>query len=66
MTTPGVLVLKSNDILLADRGFNIQDLLACRNVKILIPNFVPAGKSQLKPDQRNRSCKIASKRIHIE
>ena len=33
--------LEANDVVLADRGFNIQDLLLRRNVRLDVPDFVP-------------------------
>jgi len=40
----GILdLLKPEDIVLADRGFQIQDLLASRDVSIVIPDFVKMG-----------------------
>ena len=37
--------LEANDVVLADRGFNIQDLLLHRNVRLDISDFVPEKNS---------------------
>ena len=57
--------LKRGDIVLADRGFNIQDLLACRDVRVVTPAFLK-GKSQLSPMERAQSRAITRDRIHVE
>lgn len=55
----------SGDSIMADRGFNVQDLFATKNVFVNIPTFL-RGKSQLVPADVVKDKKIASKRIHIE
>ena len=57
--------LEAKDVVLADRGFNIQDLLLRRNVRLDIPDFVPQ-KGQLEQKQLYRSKNLSSKRIHVE
>ena len=56
---------KRGDSLLADRGFNVQDLLACRDVRVITPSFLK-GKSQLTPAERAQSRAITRDRIHVE
>lgn len=53
------------DTLLADRGFNIQELLLMTGVKLAIPPFL-RGKKQfsLQDDQKTKT--VANARIHIE
>ena len=46
--------LEANDVVLADRGFNIQNLLLRRNVRLDIPDFDPQ-KGQLEQKQLYRS-----------
>ena len=55
----------SGDSIMADRGFNVQDLFAARNVGVNIPSFL-RGKSQFGHAEVMKDRKIASKRIHIE
>ena len=51
---------------MADRGFDISDVLGDRGVKVTIPNFKGQGRSQLKEGEGKRSEKIAEARIHVE
>lgn len=53
------------DLVLADRGFNIQATLGCRMAHVQIPAFTP-GKSQLAPVDLETTRKIAYVRIHVE
>lgn len=55
----------SGDAIMADRGFNVQDLFANKNVHVNIPSFLK-GKHQLGANEVVRDRRIASKRIHIE
>lgn len=55
----------SGDSIMADRGFNVQDLFATKNVHVNIPTFLK-GKSQLAATDVAKDRKIASKRIHVE
>ncbi|KAK0153000.1 hypothetical protein N1851_005335 [Merluccius polli] len=53
------------DLVLADRGFNIQATLGCRMAHVKIPAFT-CGKSQLAPVDLETTRKIAHVRIHVE
>ena len=53
------------DSILADKGFNIQDLLAPYYIKLNIPSFFKK-KNQLSTNQKISDKKISSKRIHVE
>lgn len=59
-------LLEKNDIVLADRGFQIQDILAPNDVTLNVPEFMKRKADQLEPEQLSRSKKTSSKRIHIE
>jgi len=50
---------------MADRGFNVQDLFASKDVQVNIPSFMK-GRSQLSSSEVIKDRRIASKRIHIE
>ena len=50
---------------MADRGFEIQDLLAPRRVYLNIPPFM-RSKGQLNPDEEDETREIACVRIHAE
>lgn len=55
----------SGDTIMADRGFNVQDLFACKGIGINIPNFLK-GKSQIPSGQLKLDQKLASQRANIE
>lgn len=54
-----------NDSIMADKGFNVQDIFACKDVQINIPAFFKK-KNRLSPATRHKDKKIASKRVHVE
>ena len=56
--TPGFMVL-------FDEGFNVQDLFLSRQVKCVLPPFVPS-KCQFKRSEVYQGKRIARARIHIE
>ncbi|XP_047041908.1 uncharacterized protein LOC124645958 [Helicoverpa zea] len=53
------------DSIMADRGFNVQDLFASKGVGINIPTFLK-GKSQIPGVLLKQDQKLASQRVHIE
>ena len=53
------------DVLMADRGFEIQDDLAPMGVKLNIPPFLK-GKGQFEEDELVETRRIAKFRIHVE
>lgn len=53
------------DVLMADRGFEIQDDLAPLGVKLNIPPFLK-GKGQFEEDKLVETRRIAKFRIHVE
>ena len=55
----------SADSVMADCGFEIQDILAPRKVYLNIPPFM-RSKDQLNPDEEDETREIASVCIHIE
>ena len=50
---------------MADRGFDIQDLLAARQTKLNIPPFL-RDRSQLTSSKVVETRRIAELRIHVE
>ena len=50
---------------MADRSFEIRDLLATRKVVLNIPPFMRC-KDQLDPDEEEETRQIAAVRIHVE
>jgi len=57
--------LVPGDIVLADRGFNVYELVAAKQAVLNIPDFT-RGKKQLHPRQVENTRKIATVRIHVE
>lgn len=53
------------DVILADKGFNVQDLFVHQEVRINIPTFF-SKKNRLSSSTVLKDRKIASKRVHIE
>ena len=53
------------DIILADRGFTVQDLLNPLQAKLMIPAFLK-GRKNLSAAEELSTRKIAKARIHIE
>lgn len=58
-------VCDPGDSVMADKGFNIQDLLATHDVHVNIPTFLKK-KNRFGPKTLARDRKVASKRVHIE
>lgn len=54
-----------DDSVMADRGFNVQDICATKDVKVNIPHFL-RGDSQLPGVTVLQDRKLFSKRVHIE
>ena len=62
----GILdMLEPQDSVMADRGFEIQDLLVPKKVSLNIPPFMRC-KDQLDPDEEDETRQIATVRIHVE
>lgn len=58
-------LLEKGDSVMADRGFDIEEELIIRGVRLNIPPFL-RGKSQFEEDELISSRRIASLRIHVE
>ena len=60
--------LQPNDILMADRGFNIQELLLHKQVKLIIPPFMrtTTSSSQFTESEDIKTKTVANARIHVE
>ena len=57
--------LLPGDIVLADRGFDIEDSVAIYGASLKLPAFT-RGKDQLSADDVERTRRIANVRIHVE
>ncbi|XP_061726169.1 uncharacterized protein LOC133531788 [Cydia pomonella] len=58
--------LEPNDIILSDRGFNVQDLVCHKDVTVNVPEFLKNTDGQFETSQLRRSKKNSSERIHVE
>lgn len=58
-------ICDSGDSIMADRGFNVQDLFASKGISINIPSFLK-GKSQIPGVQLKIDQKLVSQRVHRE
>ena len=57
--------LQQSDNVMADRGFDIQDILAPLGVMLNIPLFMDQ-RPQLSPREVTETCHIAEVQIHVE
>ena len=57
--------LNRGDLVMADKGFTIQDELASVGAKLALPHLIK-GKKQFTKDESEHNKKIASLRIHVE
>ena len=58
-------LLERDDLVLADRGFLIEEELGAHGCKLAIPAFT-RGKTQLPRPENDRSRRISQVRIHVE
>jgi len=58
--------LEEGDAVMADRGFNISDLLEAKGVTLNIPPRLNDSSGQLSESDRVKTRRIASVRIHVE
>ena len=59
-------LLDENDMIMADRGFDIQDLLASKKVTLFIPPKRQSKSEQFSKEDCFSTMRIANVRIHIE
>ena len=57
--------LRPGDLVMADRGFTVEENLSLYQAKLAIPAFTK-GKSQLDPVSVEKTRGIANVRIHVE
>lgn len=59
-------LLQKGDIILGDRGFNIQDLVSHMDVTVNMPQFLKKGFNQFEAHQLRQSKKLSSEHINVE
>ena len=59
-------LLEDGDSVMADKGFNIADLLNAKSVTLNIPPKLTDSSGQFSEDDRVKTRRIASVRIHVE
>ena len=57
--------LKHGDVILADRGFNVEECLGAVGASLHIPSYT-RGRNQLSPLEIEKTRNIANVRIHVE
>ena len=58
-------LLEQGDVVMADRGFDIQDIMASLGVILNIPPFMD-NRPQLSAPEVTATRRIAESRIHVE
>lgn len=61
-----IKLLKHGDVILGDRGFNIQDLVSHKDVTVNMSPFLAKNANQFEVLQMRSAKKISSNRIHVE
>ena len=62
----GILdLLEPNNSVMADKGFNIDDLLCSKGVKLNLPPYL-LNRAQFSPEEVKETKTIAKVRIHVE
>ena len=57
--------MQKGDLVMADKGFLIQDQLAAHSASLVMPNFL-SDKCQFIKKETEHNNKVASLRIHVE
>ena len=58
--------LDSGDVVLADRGFTIEDMLDPKGVRLLIPPFRQKDRKDFTTEELAKSKILSRARIHVE
>ena len=59
-------LLEQNDLIMADRGFEIQEMLAVKQAQLFIPPKRQSVEDQFSKDECFETMRIANLRIHVE
>ncbi|KAL0839830.1 hypothetical protein ABMA28_016457 [Loxostege sticticalis] len=63
--SPLTKLCQAGDVIMADKGFNVQDIFASKNVAVKIPTFL-RGSSQLSTYDLRKDRELSKRRVHIE
>ena len=59
-------LLEQSDLIMADRGFDIQDLMAAKQAKLFIPPKRQSTADQFSKEDCFETMRIGNVRIHVE
>ena len=59
-------LLEQGDLIMADRGFDIQDLMAAKQAKLFIPPKRQSTADQFSKEDCFETMRIGNVRIHVE
>ncbi|KAL0830018.1 hypothetical protein ABMA28_003476 [Loxostege sticticalis] len=62
--SPLTKLCQAGDVIMADKGFNFQDIFASKNVAVKIPTFL-RGSSQLSTYDLRKDRELSKRRVHI-